>query len=536
MKNRKSNLILAIPVIVSLVIVTVIEFETVRQTGHVVYPIDDPYIHMAMARHFAEDGVFGVSKTGFSATSSSPFWTLLLGVFFKITGNHESIPLLLNGFFGTILAFYWTRLLADRLKSAWAAAIVGTVFSFILPLPTLIVLGMEHTLHCLLMLMMLERASRFLEESDRRRSPVSLLLLTFLSILVRFETLFLVAPLITLFLAERNGKMALALAGGCALPLVTLGLINIHNGWFFFPTSVLLKSALSTNGWEQIYTIIERLYGQLFGAPHMAVLFILSATAMFSAWGRESITQRNCVWVTAFAAAMVLHCSLAAIGWFYRYESYLLAIGVVAVAPYARDCLQNLWNAIRTDRRGVERWIKMGGLAGLIALMPFPFYKQWKSIETLVPAMRNTNSQQIQMGLFLQKYYTGEAVLANDIGAINYLADIRCLDVMGLGSVEPIKAQNQNLWSPNFLHSWCAQHRVSVVMVYENWLRKILPPDWIKVGEWTVDEKVSVADSTVSFYALIPPDAERLRNNLKSFEAQLPNGVKLNRTGSDLVK
>ncbi len=525
-RSLNQNILLATPALVLLAAVAAIEMLVIRQTGRVVYPIDDPYIHMAMARHFAEYGVFGVSLAGFSATSSSPFWTLLLGATFRIVGSHECIPLLWNVLFGTAVAFYLTRLLAEGLQSARAAAIAGILLVFILPLPTLVTLGMEHTLHILLILLLVKRTADSVDEEKPSHSAGVVILLTFLSILVRFETVFVAVPLAWFALVRRRWMIALALLGGCSIPLLVLGWINLHNGWFFFPTSVMLKSALSQHGWERLQTLIERLYGQLFGAPHMAVTFVLGTTALFAAWRRETVLSRHSIWIAVFTAATILHCSLASIGWFYRYEGYLLALGAAALAPFARDSARALWDRLRGVREWGERWTMAAGLAGIVLLLPFPYYDHYQSIAKLVPAARNIYSQQYQMGLFLRQYYPGEAVAANDIGAINFLADIVCLDVMGLGSTEPVRAKLQGFWSDRFLHSWCTQHRVAIAAVYENWLRKALPPVWIKAGEWTVEEKVSVADTTVTFFAPDPQQAERLRKNLKAFEPQLPPGVR----------
>ncbi len=46
--------------------------------GAYAYPADDAYIHLGIARHLVEDRVWGIDASGFSSTSSSPGWTILL--------------------------------------------------------------------------------------------------------------------------------------------------------------------------------------------------------------------------------------------------------------------------------------------------------------------------------------------------------------------------------------------------------------------------------------------------------------------------
>ena len=64
--------------------------------GNFVYPLDDTYIHMAMARTFSQHGVWGISPDGFASTSSSPLWTLVLSLAFLVFGPAAAAPLVLN--------------------------------------------------------------------------------------------------------------------------------------------------------------------------------------------------------------------------------------------------------------------------------------------------------------------------------------------------------------------------------------------------------------------------------------------------------
>jgi len=85
---------------------------SVRQNqGHLVYALDDGYIHMAMAKNFAQDGVWGVTRYEFSSSSSSLLWTLLLSAIYLIFGTNESAPLVLNVIFATLLVISTHKLL-----------------------------------------------------------------------------------------------------------------------------------------------------------------------------------------------------------------------------------------------------------------------------------------------------------------------------------------------------------------------------------------------------------------------------------------
>jgi len=56
-------------------------YISIYQNGnHMVYSLDDAYIHMAMAKNLAIDGIWGVSKYEFASSSSSILWTALLAL------------------------------------------------------------------------------------------------------------------------------------------------------------------------------------------------------------------------------------------------------------------------------------------------------------------------------------------------------------------------------------------------------------------------------------------------------------------------
>src|SRR5688572_5305419 len=79
-----------------LVIFTVQLTLSIRKNeGHFVYALDDPYIHMAIARNFARHGVWGVTRYEFSSSTSSLLWTLLLAAAYLVTSS-AYVPLVFN--------------------------------------------------------------------------------------------------------------------------------------------------------------------------------------------------------------------------------------------------------------------------------------------------------------------------------------------------------------------------------------------------------------------------------------------------------
>jgi len=83
-------LIVAICVfVVTIAIVLIVEL--CRTKGHLVYALDDAYIHMAMAKNLAQHGIYGVTEYEFSSSSSSPLWTFFLAFGTSIFGVHERV-------------------------------------------------------------------------------------------------------------------------------------------------------------------------------------------------------------------------------------------------------------------------------------------------------------------------------------------------------------------------------------------------------------------------------------------------------------
>ena len=101
--------------------------STRHSGGHLVYALDDPYIHMAMAKNVAAHRVWGVSGSHFTSSSSSLFWTAMLAVLFVALGIHQVIPFVVNALLAIALLFVAFRQLSrDQagLPSAYQFAVL----------------------------------------------------------------------------------------------------------------------------------------------------------------------------------------------------------------------------------------------------------------------------------------------------------------------------------------------------------------------------------------------------------------------------
>jgi len=165
--------------------------------GHLIYAVDDAYIHMAIAKNFAGHGVWGCTPFHFSSSSSSLLWTFAVGVAYFLFGVHDSIPLVLNIAFAIATQVVTDHYLARfSVSSALrATAMLGIVIAF--PMAGMVLLGLEHVLHLLLTLWFAGAAVEALTNQPQnarafRRQTVVLCVLGALVGTSRYEGFFLV--------------------------------------------------------------------------------------------------------------------------------------------------------------------------------------------------------------------------------------------------------------------------------------------------------------------------------------------------------
>ena len=499
-----------------------------RNDGHLIYLFDDAYIHMAMAKNFSLHGVWGVTPDGFTSASSSPLWTLILSAAYRFFGVGETAPLILNLLAAGLAlasAYLFLGKQSDRLEIGMAGL---ALLVLAVPLPSLILTGMEHTLHVALAILFLSLAAGFLAADTRRTSrEAAMLAMAPLLGAVRYEGLFLLAVVGVLLIFRRRMRAAVLLALLGTLPMLAYGAISIRAGWSFLPNSLLLKPAsrLRFDSLDQVMEMLGKAaVRRLFHAHHFLGLFLASlALAVLLRRQRGQQVSSSIAWWAnlAFMGATLLHLQFVGIGWTFRHEGYLAALGIVAIAGGAGECLRGAgsWPTARGRTLGLTAILIAGVLLSPLVRKTVPVL--WRTPR----AASNIYRQQYQMGRFVGRFYAGQSIALNDIGAVAFLADIHLLDLAGLASREVAALQLANRFDAAHVKSLTDARGTAIAIVYEDWFAGV-DEAWLKAGEWKIPDNIICAGDTVSFWAVDPARRSELLANLRAFAPELPPEVR----------
>jgi hypothetical protein len=485
--------------------------------GSLIYPLDDTYIHMAMAKNFAAHGVWGVTQYEFTSSSSSPLWTLLMAICFRLFGVSIGAPLALNILFAALIIVETRRLLAD-MPRRWSFCAL-TAVAFGAAMPTVTMIGMEHLLHAWLTLLFVRHAVLI----DTRSTPQRLRLALIATLLAasRYEASLLIGVVGLWLLYKRDLITACVIGIAVAAYHLSYGAVAMANGWPFLPYSVLLKGNVPGSGPMAVlrWLTLWNLFRALSGAPHLLTLIlIVGATALMNPADRRSGRTLAAV----FIATTLLHLWLARTGWFYRYECYLLAFGIALAA-------RNIHELVTVHKpNALVPWSRLAWVLLLALTLAAPILV--RSVEALrgaVAATEHIFNQQIQMARLIDTYYPAGRVAINDLGVVTFLSDARVLDLVGLGSADIGRMHLAQQRSVAALDAAAARSGIEIAAVYD-WILAEYggpPPQWKKVAEWRLTGYSVESQRTVAWYAVGAAQQVRLRSALEAFAGQLPPGV-----------
>jgi hypothetical protein len=503
-----------------------------RENGHLIYALDDPYIQMAMAKNFALHGVWGVTRFAFTSASSSPFWTFLIAIVYLLLGVGEAAPFYLSWLAGALLLAVVYGVLRWYRVSSQLAFWVLAILVFVAPLPTLVLVGSEHPLHAALTILLTFFAARLLSDESpcmARGDRILLLALAPLLTMVRYEGMFLILVLAALFCLRGRWPTGLRVGLAGFSSILLYGAIGLAHGWSWLPSSILVKGNFPrfTSFSVALDTVFGPAYSNMQLAPHLLALVAAALfLALYTFDKLPTLWESRQVMTAIFVLIALAHFQFCAITPFFRYESYLVALGtVVIVAQLAGLLPQKLFGTPGHRALAAKH---AGGLL-LAGFFFFPLAVRSTIAMALLPqASKNIYEQQYQMARFIKTYYEGSTIALNDIGAVNFFADVRCLDLAGLGTYEVTQLMRHRQYHTQDMLRLARQAGVKVALLYDNWYAPIggLPRDWVWVGQWTIPDNVVTGGDTVSIYAVDESETASLLQNLKDFAPRLPSDVR----------
>jgi hypothetical protein len=493
--------------------VALLEYISLKKTGgHFCYPLDDTFIHMAVAKNLVLHGNWGITASGFVSTSSSPFFTIVLSLLFKFFSINILMPFVISCA-GTLLMLLAMQRELNRHSSLTAfnksLCILVTLLAGAIPALTL--LGMEHTLQIAFTLFFVHSVAETLKEPGKRnlwQAAAWAALMTS----TRYENASFVMAAFALLTWQKRFIPAIVIAVAGILPLALFAVYSKMHGGDYVPNSILIKGNQNfkyfLNGGTSILQATNTISG---------IIFVSMIIAFRKLQAKK--LDRDFWILCMLIIAGLMHSVFASFGWFYRYEAYLIVLGSFHLLIMALQ------------------WYQANGLNGIkrqiipVSLLAIIFYalpvRGLNSFRNSVRAIYNIYEQQYQMGLFLKDYYREQTVAANDVGAISFMADLKTIDMWGLGNNEVANARKHNYWNNDFLRKLVKDNHTRVTVMYDSWFDKDLPAQWVKTATWEMPYNYICGDIKVTFYGNTAGEAALLKSNLESFSAQLPKDVKV---------
>ncbi|OYV06683.1 MAG: hypothetical protein CFE26_04960 [Verrucomicrobiales bacterium VVV1] len=487
--------------------------------GKMVYTLDDPYIHLAVAEEIAH-GHYGVNPDEVSSPASSALWPVLLAPLAR-TQIGELMPLIINAACGVLTALILLRRLQRELpgRHGGMSALRILIALFVIGASNFVALtfcGMEH---CLQILAAIVVTDGILGLVNGERPGKVFLATLILGPLVRYENLAL-SGIGCLMLGGRGyWKHALVCGLGAVAGLAAFSGFLVSLGLSPLPSSVLVKSSNSSSG---ALSLMERLKEGLdYSANCMEGLNLMILSSLLLIYSIMKFFKGPRAWcATILFMAGFAHVMVGHYGGQGRYVPYIYAALLFGgcILLFSSMLRRFHWMATAVVASVV---MTFGGLS----LLREPV----RSIADLPTASNNIYEQQYQMHRFVTDYHDG-GVAVNDLGWVSFRNEKHVLDLWGLASFEAFQARVP--WrGPEWMEEMASSKHIQLAIIYHDWFTE-RPKSWVKLAEMKLSRRcVTPSSNTVSFYSTGTGNPELLRERLVAFRSSLPPGVNLTLIG-----
>jgi len=480
-----------------------------RAGGVFEYPLDDIYIHLAMAKGMA-GGTYGINPGEPVGASSSILYPVLL-MPFAGTEMQRMLPLLLNIVSLALEAALWGAIVARAQVGRALGLFLAIAGPLALNMAGVAFTAMENGFHAAAALACVLGLWVFLSEG---RIGALLVIGTIAAPMLRLEGLALSGLVCLAILLGGRWRAALALGVATLAPVLAFSGYLASLGLPPLPGSVMAKTGLGMADASRFDRLAMTLVGNVIKLPGALLLALSLILAGFSLWPALRGPRARLLVVVALAG--IAHLLLAQIGWMHRYEHYILVaelgalLLVSAGAPSARV---------------------MSGLSVVaLCLLAFAFWPKLVGLYLWNP--REIHLQQAQMARF-QRDYAQLPVAVNDLGWVSWASPAPVLDVWGLGSRAALDERlKPGGPGPHWIADLAAREGIAYAMIYDKWFGDQVGADWVRLGTLiTPEPRGAIGDWSVSFYAIDPAQEGHLRAALADWAQTLPEAVQFEPAG-----
>ncbi|MGC8203800.1 hypothetical protein ACP2AV_13950 [Aliiroseovarius sp. PTFE2010] len=493
--------VVLVTIAASLAVFAAMQLAAVAKAGWVFeYPLDDPYIHLAIGEQIAAGG-YGINPGEYASAASSALYPLLLAPM----ADWQLAPLVWNMVGLVAAAWLFARIMIESgfaarfPRAVWLAALAPLAVN----LPGLAFTGMEHTLHAAASLAILLGVLRV---AQGRGIGLMLVAGVFLAPALRLEGLGL-ALLAAVAVAFLRGVIpAVGLAATALVPVAGFIAFLTARGIGPLPSSVMAKTG---DGGMADASLADRLMATFSNNMETVPGIMLGLMTLFALLAGLRADDRTSSTIALVAGlAGVAHLFLGQVGWLNRYEGYValtLAGALLATAPF------------QTALRPLMVW----GSGAVLAVMGAAYTMDFARVGFWAP--RGIYLQHAQMARFIRDYYPHD-VAANDVGRIAWQNPNHVLDIWGLASDTARKARlaGQGAWASDLVRADGA----GLAMIYADHLDGAFE-GWTKLGDLQLKyPRGFLGGDAMQFYATRAETVAPLRSALAQFAPTLPEGVR----------
>lgn len=482
--------------------------------GALVYPLDDTYIQMAIGKNLAAHGVWGITRHEFSGAGTSLAWPVLLAAANRIAGLDVRTPFVLNLAAALALLVLCDAVLRRYIDSRARQAAALALVVMAAPLAVITLIAMEHTLQAVTALALAWSGVRLCAgaDPDRRRLRWTLASAA-AAIAVRYDSGSVLAMVILTAVVTSRWRPAALIACCGAAPAAVYAFIARAHGWPVLPSSVLIKRRLANIDvltWQGFADVAGGgVLGILLTEP--ALLALVAAALVQLAWSAAQAADPRArerqLLLAVFVGATLIHAEFGRLGWrLYRYEAYLIVLGIVANAA-----------ALGGARLASAGWrrepLPQAARVALAVLVAFPLLQRGlHASRQVIAETRDLYRHKYQAARFFGAYPVDGYLLVGDLGIIAYYSDARLVDPGGLATRELIDMVSGPEYDDELLLRVARQRGVTVSA------RDNPTGAWQCVAEWGARGD-RPTDEVMPLYAANPAAAARLEAALRAFVA-----------------